>query len=237
MKKIFAGILALSAIINVSGKDNNVINVIAVGDSTVATYKPESELRGWGQVIGEFFGPNIKVTNTAVGGRSTKTFIKEGLWEKALGKCKQGDYILIQFGHNDSHAKDRPESTDAATDYKEHLRKYVDDAKAKGVTPVFVTPMHRRVFNKRTGELSKALKPYADAMKEVAREKKVECVDLYNLSGAIMQKRGDEGCLDLFCNPKDRSHFSEKGARLMAELITKDLSAKNTGLEKHIKTQ
>ena len=153
-------------------------------------------------------------------GRSTKTFIQEGLWAKTL--AEKPDFVLIQFGHNDSHAKGRPESTDAATDYRDLLRRYVDEARADGATPVLVTPMHRRSFAP-DGKVTQELLPYADAMKVVAKEKQVALVDLHGASGALFEQLGDAGSADLSCSATDRTHFSERGAKAMAELVLKGL--------------
>ena len=209
------------------------INVILVGDSTVADYKPELVIRGWGQVIPGFFNNDVKVINQAISGRSTKTFIQAGDWDKTLKLVKQGDCVLIQFGHNDSHAKDKPESTDADTNYSEFLRKYVDDVRAAQATPILITPMHRGKFEK--GRISAELQPYADAMKKIAREKDVVCIDLYISSGSLMQELGPDGIAPLFCAPEDRTHFSEKGAVAIAELIVKDLSAAKTPLSSYLR--
>ena len=107
------------------------LRVVIVGDSTVCNYPENRPERGWGQFIQERFNDGaVIVTNLAASGRSTKTFIKEGRWQKALEQ--KPDYVLIQFGHNDSHAPERPESTDAATDYKDYLRRYVDESRGRG---------------------------------------------------------------------------------------------------------
>ena len=209
------------------------INVILVGDSTVADYKPELVIRGWGQVIPKFFNDDVKIINQAISGRSTKTFIQDGDWEKTLKLVKPGDYVLIQFGHNDSHAKDKPESTDAGTNYSEFLRKYVDDVRAARANPVLITPMHRGKFEK--GRISVELQPYVDAMKKIAGEKDVVCIDLYISSGSLMQELGPDGIAPLFCAPADRTHFSEKGAIAIAELIVKDLAASRTPLAGYLK--
>jgi lysophospholipase L1-like esterase len=211
----------------------NKINVILVGDSTVADYKPELVIRGWGQVIPRFFNDDVKIINKAISGRSTKTFIQNGDWEKTLKLVKPGDYVLIQFGHNDSHAKDKPESTDAGTNYTEFLRKYVDDVRAAQATPILITPMHRGTFNK--GVITAEMQPYADAMKKVAKEKDAVFIDLYTSSGKFMQDTGSDGLAPFFCAPKDRTHFSEKGAVIIAELIVKDLSAAKTPLAGYLK--
>lgn len=207
------------------------IKISLAGDSTVCNYPEDDILRGWGQVLSNYSNDGVAITNNAKGGRSTKTFIQEKRWEKLL--ADNPDFILIQFGHNDSHAKDRPESTDANSDYKEYLRQYADDAKANGVTAIFVTPMHRRVF--RNGKLSQALKPYADAMKTVANEKDIAVVDLYSLSGKVLTEKGEKGSLYLFKNQEDRTHFCEAGAKLMAELILKELKKQGNPIMQHFK--
>jgi lysophospholipase L1-like esterase len=158
--------------------------------------------------------------NLAASGRSTKTFISEGRWAKTLAEKPQ--FILIQFGHNDSHAKEKPEATDAATDYRENLRRYVTEARGISAVPVFVTPMYRRNF-KADGTLEDNLMPYADAMKAVAAELHVPVVDLHEMSGALYLKLGPEKCHELENKPGDNTHFGEKGARAMAELVMSKL--------------
>ncbi len=195
------------------------VTIALAGDSTVANYKPGDNIAGWGQMIRFFLSDGCKVENLAVGGRSSKTFIEEGRWKKLLAGKPQ--FVLVQFGHNDSHGKEKAESTVAGGNYKDFLRKYADDAKAASITPVFITPMHRRVFDK-SGVLSAELKPYADAMNEVAAEKGVFCVDLYESSGKLLNESG-ESKSESFYRPSDRTHFSPEGAYKMAGLIVKDL--------------
>lgn len=198
------------------------VRIAVIGDSTVCEYPATSNIRGWGHFLAPAFQAHVRVINLAKSGRSTKTFIKEGLWTKTL--AEHPDFVLIQFGHNDSHAKERPESTDAATDYRDFLRRYVEEARAGGATPVLVTPMHRRNFD-RDGKVTQELLPYADAMKAVAREKRVALVDLHTASGVLFEKFGDAGSTDLSCSATDRTHFSEKGAKAMAALVLKELPA------------
>ncbi len=197
------------------------LRLAIIGDSTVCNYPDNSPCRGWGQFIeGYFREGTVRVYNFAKSGRSTKTFLKEGLWKKTLEV--KPDILLIQFGHNDSHGPDKPESTDAATDYKEYLRRYVDEARAIGATPVLVTPMHRRTFDKE-GKLTDILGPYAAAMKEVAAEKNVPVIDLHASSGKLFMQHGDAGSAAFANAPGDRTHFNEKGARAMAALVMNEL--------------
>ena len=146
------------------------IRIALVGDSTVASYaKPPEDrpdLTGWGQVFGEFFNDKVTVLNHAQSGASSKSFIREGLWQKVLEA--KGDYVFIQFGHNDCPGKgDR--STDPNTDFQDYLRQYIDEARAAGAKPILVTPVARRMFVE--GKIHTTLQPYADAMLKVGKEK------------------------------------------------------------------
>lgn len=197
------------------------LKVVVLGDSTVCDYPDKSPLRGWGQVLGRWFTDEVVITNLAASGRSTKTFIKEGRLDKAL--ALKADYALIQFGHNDSHGAGRPEATDAATDFRDYLRTYIDEFRKVGTQPVLVSAMHRRLFGK-DGAPTNELKPYAEAMRAVADERQVPLVDLWASSGDLLVKLGDEGSADLFNTPaKDRTHFVEKGALAMAQRVIEGL--------------
>lgn len=198
------------------------LTIAIIGDSTVCEYPAEHACRGWGQFIGEHFKEGVRVANLAASGRSTKTFIAEGRWKRTL--AEKPDVVLIQFGHNDSHGAARPEATDAATDYRDFLRRYVDESRAASATPILVTPMHRRTFD-ADGKLKDILQPYADAMKAVAAEKKVPLIDLHTSSGELFRRLGKEHCPELANAPTDFTHFNEKGARAMADLVMKELPA------------
>lgn len=208
------------------------VRIAVIGDSTVCEYPATSNIRGWGHFLAPAFPAHVRIINLAKSGRSTKTFIKEGLWTKTL--AEKPDFVLIQFGHNDSHGKDRPEATDAATDYREFLRRYVDEARAAGATPVLITPMHRRIFD-QAGKVTQELLPYAEAMKAVAKEKQAALVDLHAASGALFEQLGDAGSADLSCSTTDRTHFSEPGAKAMAGLVLKDLPGAEPSLKALLK--
>ena len=210
------------------------LRLVVIGDSTVCEYPASSDCRGWGQYLQEQFKGSVKVVNLARSGRSTKTFIKEGLWKKAL--AEKPDFVLIQFGHNDSHAPDRPEATDAATTYREYLRQYIADCRASGATPILVTPMHRRTFG-LDGKLRDILRPYAEAMKAVAADKKVAVIDLHATSGELFQKLGSAGSAELANKAGDQTHFNEKGARAMAQLVLETLPKVEPRLTRELKPQ
>lgn len=201
--------------------------VVLVGDSTVQVYRPDEDRRGWGQPLADYLVPEVAVVNRAAGGRSSKTFRAEGRWAPIL--AARPAVVLIQFGHNDSHAKDRPESTDAATDFRDNLAGYVAEARAAGIRPVLVTPPPRRLF-KPDGSISRELAPYAAAIRAVAAATGTPCIDLYAGGVALLAKAGAEGSGALFCNPKDRSHFSPAGAEAMARLVAEGLLAQDAPL-------
>ena len=196
------------------------LRLVIIGDSTVCDYPLEHACRGWGQYIQEYFEDTVQVINLAKSGRSTKTFIKEGLWGKTLEA--RPDILLIQFGHNDSHAPDRPESTDADTDFQDYLRLYIDEVRAEGGTPILVTPVQRRTYSSN-GKLNNSLLPYANAMKAVASETNVDVVDLNASSGTLYEQLGTGANKVVASVPNDRTHFNEEGARMMAHLVMQDL--------------
>lgn len=194
--------------------------IVIVGDSTVANYPLTVPDRGWGQFIGEYFNDTVTVSNTARNGRSTKTFITEGLWTKAL--AEKPNYVLIQFGHNDSHASTQPEATDAATTFRQYLRQYIDESRAIGAVPILITPVQRRTYGP-DHKLNNTLLPYADAMKAVASEKGVKLIDLNATSGRLYDRLGDGANAAVSRNGTDTTHFNERGARWMAQLVMRDL--------------
>lgn len=202
-------------------------SVALVGDSIVQDYPLSSNRRGWGQVLPKFLQEGVLVQNFAIGGRSTKTFLENKDWQRALNSG--ADYIFIQFGHNDSHEPGRPESTEAAGEYCTNLAKFVAEAKAAGITPVLITPPHRRVYGK-SGKLSQTLSPYAKAMKGVASDSSVACVDLYSMTEKVFMDLGEDGSKPLFCSVKDRSHFSEHGALMLSAMIAGSLKAQSPEL-------
>jgi lysophospholipase L1-like esterase len=193
--------------------------VVLTGDSTVAKFPAGHRMRGWGQLLPRFLNPGVDVLNFAVPGLSTKTFREQGHWDKVLGAG--GDFILIQFGHNDSHPSAMPESTRADGDFQTNLEAYVKEAREAGAVPVLVTPMHRRVF-KEDGKMSRELEPYAEAVKTVAQKLDVPVIDLYGMSGELFESLGEEGSSELTV-PEDQTHFTEAGAEKMAELVARGL--------------
>lgn len=221
-----AGLLAATTVR--AADDTGGRTIAIIGDSTVCDYPSASPMRGWGQMLPDFLPPGVRLRNEARPGLSTRTFPRDR-WESLLALRPHA--VLIQFGHNDSHAKGRPESTDAATDFRDNLRRFIREAREAGTIPVLVTPVRRRLF--REGRPTAELAPYAEAMKAVADEEQTLLVDLHAASGALYERLGEEGSTALTINQTDhadrpgqgdRTHFTETGAREIARLVAGSIS-------------
>ena len=132
------GLLATALILfSAFRADKPVVTIFMIGDSTMANKKIDggNPERGWGMVLPGFFSEDIRIDNHAANGRSSKSFISEGRWEKVISKVKKGDYVFIQFGHNDEKA-DSTRHTDPGSTFDKILRRYVNETRAKGGIPV-----------------------------------------------------------------------------------------------------
>jgi lysophospholipase L1-like esterase len=196
-------------------------HIYIAGDSTAmsypASYKPQA---GWGQAFPLFITGGATVSNQAIGGRSTRSFIGDGRLTRILDAIKPNDVFLITFGHNDE-GSDPARHTDAATTYKSYLRQYVDGALAKRARPILLTPVERRHFDS-SGRMTPTHTAYANAMKQVAAEKHVPIVDLTALSTALWNRIGPEQTKQYFLwagDKQDNTHFQALGAIEVARLV------------------
>lgn len=199
------------------------VTVFMIGDSTMAD-KPldkENQERGWGQMLPMFFEGAIKVDNHAVNGRSSKSFINEGRWEAVKEKIRPGDYVIIQFGHNDEKPKE-DRHTDPGTTFDANLKKFVTEAREKGATPVLMNSIVRRNFPAngiaaaQTDDRQKTWKKglegypmegdtlvdthgaYLDSPRNVAKELDVAFVDMNKLTHELVQGLGTESSKSLY---------------------------------------
>ncbi len=215
---VLAVLLAVPAIPGADVAPSSKITI--VGDSTVATYELSDPKRGWGQMLPGYLSPQAEVINLAIPGATVKTFLASEKWADALSSGS--GLLLIQFGHNDGKIGKHPGAAAADGEFQELLLRMVREARQAGLTPVLVTPMHRLKFE-ADGKLSTELLPYAEAIRKVGKEQGLSVIDLYAASGRLFEPLGPEGSLDLNPSEKDRVHFSEKGARLLAALVAGDL--------------
>lgn len=214
-----------------------------VGDSTMAdkpVEKPNPE-RGWGQLFPSLFKEPARLVNHAVNGRSSKSFRDEGRWQNVLLQLEPGDFVVIEFGHNDEKNEDPTRYAAAGTDYKENLRRFIRETRAKGATPILATPVNRRKFDER-GQLTDTHGAYPDAMRAVAAEEKVPLIDLHKLTRPLLEKLGPEDSKSLFVwvqpgeyeilpkGRQDDTHFNAKGALAVSELVVAEIRAQQLPL-------
>ncbi len=193
------------------------IKIVLVGDSTV------NDAQGWGTGFKKLLKPGVECVNWAKNGRSSKSFINEGWWQKAL--AEKPDYVLIQFGHNDMPGKGPDRETDPATTYPQWMARYIDEARAAGAKPILVTSMTRRTFAPE-GRIDSNLAPYVEAVKKLATERKVPFIDLHERSIAALNQLGPKASEE-FDPPSmgkpDKTHLSPKGIEAMGRLVAEDL--------------
>lgn len=222
-----------------SAKKENVVNVHIIGDSTMADYvENTTRTRGWGEMLQSFYTDEVKVLNYARGGRSSHSFYKEGRWQKVIDQLQSGDYVFIQFAHNDEKegGKDGADFRGTApwTTYKHYLETYVDETREHGATPVLITPIIRRYFTK-DGSISPkgchdlSVAPddstlnYVRVMKHVARNKQVPLIDMTALTKTYAETLGKDSTTKCIYVPTDGTHTQATGAAEYARLAVKEL--------------
>ena len=224
------------------------ITIFMIGNSTMADkpFKDGNPEKGWGQVFPLYFKEGIRVENHAVNGRSTKSFIDEGRWKVVLDRIKPGDYVIIEFGHNDEKKKDSTRYAEAHTNYKWNLEKFVDEAREKGGIPILATPIVRRKFDEQ-GKFYGTHGDYPDVVREVAREKNVVLLDLQKKTEELLKQYGEERSklLYLHIEPgeypslpvgrKDDTHLSPTGAFRVCDLAVEEIRAKVEQLASFLK--
>jgi lysophospholipase L1-like esterase len=223
--------LALFIFLSISGfsfeLQNRPVHVFMIGDSTMADKDPKAAPEtGWGQALQSFFKETVKVANHARNGRSSKSFIDEGLWGKVLLVMQPGDYAIIQFGHNDQKP-DESRHTDPFTTYKERLKQYVDETRGKGAFPILCTSIVRRKFDEK-GSLTDTHGDYPAAMKQVAQELKVPLIDLQFRTNGLVTDLGPEKSKALYLytdKVKDDTHLNAEGATAIARMAAEEIKA------------
>lgn len=215
-----------------------------IGDSTMSIKDtrafPET---GWGMPFVYFFDSTIRVDNRAKNGRSTRTFIEEGLWKPVVENLAEGDYVFIQFGHNDEVETKKSYTT--KEQFTTNLKRYVNDTRAKKAIPILLTPVARRKFDS-VGKIVGTHDTYAELVRVVAREQNVPLIDLDKKGQALMQEMGVESSKYLFNHLRpgehpnypdgkiDDTHFSELGARKIAQIVLAEVKNLKLELANHI---
>lgn len=227
------GIILLSFVFTEKKKK---IKVWMIGDSTMASYEASrAPLAGWGMPFVYFFDSTVTVDNRAKGGRSTRTFISEGRWQPIADSMQDGDYVMIQFGHNDEAKEERyKDRYTPVPDYKTNLIRFITETKNKKANPVIITPVTRMRFDKN-GIQQETHKEYTAAAWEVGKEYNIPVIDLDTKSRELLQQLGPDYSkllfmqLDSMAHPnypagqKDNTHFNDYGARIIAQLVLAEI--------------
>jgi lysophospholipase L1-like esterase len=219
--------------------------IFLAGDSTMSIKEtkafPET---GWGMPFVYFWDSSINVINTAKNGRSTKSFILEGIWQSIVNQAAEGDYVMIQFGHNDE-VKEKTDRYTTPDEYKNNLTKFIKETREKKAIPILLTPVSRRKFDEK-GIALQTHEIYSGLVREVAEKNDVILIDMDKKSIQLFQKFGVENSNLLFLKLKpgehpnypdgkdDNTHFNELGARLVAQLMLEDVNNKIPALAQHL---
>ncbi len=247
MKVTFLLPISLILILFTSCVSTKTIGVYTIGDSTMAkkqeNKRPET---GWAEMLSIYLDASVKVYDHGLNGRSSKSFINEGEWNKVFSSLKKGDYVLIQFGHNDEKSEDSARFTNPHTEYKANLRKFIEESRGKGATPILLTSISRRSFNDK-GVLVNSHGEYPQAVRELARETNTPMIDAQLLTEQLLISMGPENSRKLFLqlapdeNPnypegkKDDTHLNTDGAKQIAGIIAAEIRKLQIPLSKKVK--
>jgi lysophospholipase L1-like esterase len=240
-------ILALVMLGATNAYPHDPITVYLAGDSTMAQKLPEKRPEtGWGEALQKYFDEGkVRIENHAQNGRSTRTFISENRWQAIVDNLRKGDYVFIQFGHNDE-AREKVDRYTPPEDYRRNLIKFISEVRAKKATPVLLTPVMRRRFDAQ-GNFFDTHGEYPDIVRRVAADYDVELIDLHRQSERVLRYYGPEATKKLFLqlppnqNPnypkgiEDNTHFSPAGAEAMASLVVAAMRAQKLSLAKYLK--
>ena len=234
MRKKYSFIVFAFFLFAFSFPEKKKITIWMCGDSTMSIKEkkayPET---GWGMPFVHFWDSTVTIENRAKNGRSTKTFISEKLWQNVIDNVKEGDYVFIQFGHNDE-AKEKTERYTTPDEYKANITKFISEARSKKGIPVLFTPVSRRRFD-ADGHAIETHKEYSALVREVAASEKIPMIDMDKKTMELYQQFGKENSKWLFLQLKpgehpnypdgrdDNTHFNELGARLVAQLVLTEL--------------
>lgn len=218
-----------------SQPSDSLITIFMIGNSTMADkpYGKGNPEKGWGQVLPLYFKEGVKIRNYAINGRSTKSYIEEGSWKKVLDMLQPGNYLIIEFGHNDAK-EDDPKRFCPPEDYKTNLERFISGAREKGAIPILATPICRRRFDK-SGKFYDVHGLYPDMCRTAAMEMKAPLLDLHKRSEELFIRYGEEDSKRLFLwiNPNeyetlpdgktDNTHFSAYGAFRICDLAVDEI--------------
>jgi lysophospholipase L1-like esterase len=218
--------------------DQTGFTIFMIGDSTMADKPliPPNPERGWGQMLPMYFKDGVRIENHAVNGRSTKSFIEEGRWKTVTNRLRPGDYVIIQFGHNDEKKNDPKRYTEPFGGFKTNLARFICESRAQGAIPILATPIARRKFD-GNGALVDTHGDYVKAMREVAQEQQALLLEMNTRSIELLTQLGPDSSKRLFDwipageferHPKaltDDTHFNAYGASRICDLAVGEIKS------------
>lgn len=236
----FVRLLLLSAITLNAYAEGSPPVIYMIGDSTMADKAPDVKPEtGWGEALPGLLKPRVRVENHARNGRSSKSFLDEGRWQPVVDALQPGDYVIIQFGHNDEKAHDPARYTRPRREFRRNIERYVRETRAKGAIPILATPICRRVFSD-TGQWQPTHGEYPGAIRAVGRDMDVPVIDLQANTKRVLELLGPDKSKTLYLHAKpgaydaypqgvaDNTHLNGIGARRVAELF--ELGVREQGL-------
>jgi lysophospholipase L1-like esterase len=213
-------------------KVDNIPTVFITGDSTV-TDQPREPTASWGQMLTRFFKPGVAVANHAESGETLKSFITGLRLDKILSQMKKGDYLFMQFGHNDQKANWPQTYVEPFTTHKQYLKVFIAEARRRGAIPVLVTPMQRRNFDDQ-GKIRNTLGDFPESVRQTAKEENVALIDLTAMSIQFYEALGPEKAPLAFSGGRDATHHSDYGAYELAKCIVEGIKNNRLDLAKYI---
>ena len=236
-----------ATILTIACLPQNNTRIFLIGDSTMAD-KPlvDNPEHGWGQMFPMFFNQNVHVLNYAKNGRSTKSFINEGRWKAVYDQLQAGDYVFIQFGHNDAK-EDTSRFAPPRPDYKNNLKKFINEAREKHAIPILLTSITRREFDSLANMSARTVN-IPSVMKEVAQEENVPLIDMFEKTKKMVTTLGDEKSKAYYLagvqqnefrswkGKRDNTHFTRTGAIQMASLVVEGIKELHLPLENELVT-
>lgn len=243
-------LLALFLAFTATASEQRKPTLFLIGDSTVKNSTRGFE--GWGSRLAAWFDPDkVAVANRALGGRSSRSYLREGLWEKVLAELQPGDFVLIQFGHNDNGPMDSGKARasikgsgdetrevtiqetgakETVRTYGSYIRQYVKDAKAKGATPIVCSLVPRNIW--KDGKVTRATNDFAKWTKEIAQSEGVAFLDLNELIASEYEQAGEEKVRAEFFTTIDHTHTTPAGAKFSAAAVARGLRSLDHPLAK-----
>ena len=207
----------------------NVPTIFLLGDSTVCD-QPLEPYASWGQMLTRFFDANVAIANHAESGESLRSSLGAKRLDKVLSLIKPGDYLLIQYGHNDE--KEKGEGIGAFTSFKTDLKYFIDSARKKGASPILITPVQRRTFDK-DGKITNSHGDYPEAVRQAAKEENVPLIDLNAMSKELYEALGKDGSGILF-KQGDGTHHDNYGAYELAKCIVEGIKGNKLAIAKYL---